>query len=486
MRYLLVVACVLLAACSRQPARQSAPKQQAAAPPSTQLLYGGDAHAWLGQLGNIQDQSYCHARLKLPLNPKPAWEHDYTGAEFSGSWPTTILNYNGTLTVCAQSPQLMLMRATSGEVIENKDVYQRESTFSGQLEAFVSIYLTPAGRLLAVDATNSFYCFDTRQLAPVWFRRTPRTEQGASALVADIGNLYCNWGSARSWNPHSISVADGKPGWVYGVGADPDDLGVTLSRSGTMLLYARPNQLRAIRVEDGKPMWSSYASGEISLAPIDEQRQLVYTVLYNESLDCRDLRTGQLRWSYSWRDLLSENERESRMQLAGLRRLTRQPLEVLSTGICVGDDGVYLSLQTGDVLHLSAEGKLLWKVRLDAPVAGMVLFDNALLAAQQYQVPDILEKGREMSQAVSQDAFNLRKPNWSNLTPSQNVRHARFTRFAALSRSNGAMLSTVDTAVTNLSNLCPAGSAVVFGGTRRGEGLRAQVNYITAYSWVEQ
>lgn len=476
---------LLLGACSR-PAQQAAPRQQAAAPPSAQLLYGGDARAWLGPLGNMQDQSYCHANLKLPLTARPAWQYEYSSAEFSGLWPSTILNYNGTLAVSAVSPQLMLMDQRTGRVIANKDVYQRDSAFTGQQEAFFSTYLSPTGRLVAVDASNNFYGFDIATLARFWFHPTPRDGQATSALVTDAEHVYGNWGDARSWNLHSLGIENGRPDWAYGIGADPGNLGLTLSRSGILLVYARPNQLRAIRASDGMPMWTVYAAAEVSIAPIDEQGQRVYALLYDESLDCRDLHTGQLLWNYSWSSLLSDSEREDRMQRSGLRDVTPMPLDVLSTAVCVGNDGAYVSLQTGDVLHLSSAGKLLWKMRLEAPVVSMVLFDNALLASQQYQIPDVLEKNQTMPQTSSQDAFNLAKPNWSNLAPSKDVRHARFTRFAALSRSNGAMLSSVDTAVTSLSNLCPAGGMVVFGGSLRGKGALDKVHYITAYSWVEQ
>jgi outer membrane protein assembly factor BamB len=481
----------LLLSCSRTPTAKPQAKQKvAAAPPSTVLRYGGDARAWVGPLGNIQDQSYCHARLKLPLAAKPQWEYAYTSAEFSGVWPTSILNYNGTLVVCAQSPQLMLMDAASGKVLQNKDLYQRNDGFSPQ-EAFYGTYLSPAGRLVAVDGTDALYCFDTQSLANVWVVRTPRMDQQPGALVigetGGVETLYSAWGPGRSWNIHSLDIASGKPGWVYGMASEPDYFGVTLSRSGILLTYTRPNVLRGLRAKDGMPIWTAYEESQIGLAPIDEQRQTVYSMLLNESLACRDLKTGALRWRYSWSDTLSEAQRESLMQRSGLRQYTRQPLEIENTGVCVGDDGIYIGLQTGEVIHLSPEGSVLWKVRLDAEAVSMVLFDNALLAIQQYQIPDVQDAhGKGPPQPDPADPFSLVKPNWGNLKPSKNVRHARFSRAVALSRSNGAILSGVDTAVTSLSNLCPAGGNIVFGGSRRGGPMQSGKHYITAYNWVEQ
>ena len=66
------------------------------------------------------------------------------------------------------------------------------------------------------------------------------------------------------------------------------------------------------------------------------------------------------------------------------------------------------------------------------------------------------------------------------------MRKAVFSRVVALSRENGAILSSVDTAVASLSNLCPAGANLVFGGVRRGQRTPAASHYITAYPWVEQ
>jgi outer membrane protein assembly factor BamB len=477
---------LMLCACTRPPeeATEAKPKAAAAAPSAT-LRYGGDTEAWVGPLGNMQDQSYCAADLKLPLAKEPVWELGYTSAEFSGAAPSPILHYAGTLAVCARSPQLMLLDAASGRIIANEDVYARREGET-PLEEFHATYFSPAGRLLAVDAVNNLYCFDTRSLARLWHRPN-QSDDGSSALVTDARRLFASWGEARNWNLHAVGIEDGAPGWGYPFTADPGDLGVTLSRSGILLGYAYPSQLRAVRSSDGRPLWTVHERSRVAFAPLDEQRQQIYAVLSDESLVCRDLASGTLRWRYSWAGVLSAAEREELMVRSRLRKVTRRPLEVHCSALAVADDGLYASLQTGHVFHLSPAGQRQWAVKLDAPVVSMVVFDNALLAVQEYQIPDVQEQNKKgkFEQARPPDQFNLTPPAWPNLVPEKGVRKAMFSRVVALSRENGAILSSVDTEVASLSNLCPAGTNLVFGGVRRGQRFEAAAHYITAYNWVE-
>jgi hypothetical protein len=176
------------------------------------------------------------------------------------------------------------------------------------------------------------------------------------------------------------------------------------------------------------------------------------------------------------------------MVRSGLRALTRRRLEVQANALCVTGSGVFASLQTGEVFHLGPDGKRRWQVRLDAQAVSLLAFDNALLAVQQYQIPDVQDPNSdgELGQASPPDQFNLSRPGWPNLEAAGSVRKAVFSRTVALSLTDGAILSSVDTEVASLSNLCPAGTRIVFGGVRRGERVQAAAHYITAYDWVEQ
>ncbi|MDQ3024239.1 MAG: PQQ-like beta-propeller repeat protein, partial [bacterium] len=476
--------CILLG-CAKQPAPTAAKAKQTIPPPSGKLLFGGDARAWVGSLGNMQDQNYCRARLKLPLNPNPAWQYEYTSAEFSGAAPTAILHFDGKLMVSALSPQLMQLDAASGKVLVNRDFYERDSR-SNQTESFSHMYLSPTGRLVANDNTNRFYCFALDGLERLWTIRTQGgMENEASPIVSDTERIYTTWGYPATWNVHGVDIETGAEEWMYPHAAEFVG-GVTLSRSGVMLCFARPNELRALSAADGMPIWTVAAGAHVQLAPIDEARQTVHLLLEDETLECRRLHDGALLWSYDWSNVLPRELRGPLAEKTGLAKIGYRNIELRDTGYCIGPDGSYLSALNGHVLHFSPEGKLLWTAKLGTVMGTIVLFDNALLATQFFAHP-ITSDPRES------DAFNQVVPEWKQVTPADTTKHASgvipdrqaWCRISALDLRSGAMLSSMEPTTLANSNICPAGSKVIFGGFANGGSRRRTPKYISAYEWLE-
>ena len=172
------------------------------------------------------------------------------------------------------------------QVSENKDVYERGGEGNSPKLQRTFSHRPDGGRRRCGQHALLLRPAHGR----TWHLPT-RSDDGAAGCYR-CENVYAAWGDARNWNLHAVGVASGEAGWGYPFTADPDNLGVTLSRSGILLGYAYPSQLRAVQAKDGRPLWTVHARAQVALAPIDEQRQQVYAVLNDESLAAVTMATG--------------------------------------------------------------------------------------------------------------------------------------------------------------------------------------------------
>jgi outer membrane protein assembly factor BamB len=494
MRVAWLLPTLMLVACAKlQPPNVAKTGKVSIAPPSSQLHYGGNSEAWIGPLGDMQDSAHCHAHLRLPLTEAAAWQYEYTSAEFSNMPPSTVLHYSGSVVVAAQSPQLLVLNAADGNVLANSDVYEHGNI--SQQEAFMSLYLSPAGRVLACDESTRFYCFDLPELQRLWLLDSRESHfydnsDGpgfGSPLVTDSKNLYTMWGMPNTWMVHAVDIESGKRGWTYPLAARADlPIGVTLSRDGTLLTYALPYQLRAVRAVDGKPLWTAYCSSRVYLAPIDEEHQTVHVLLEDESVECRSLKDGSRLWRYGWSSLLSADQRHRLVEQSGLEPygLNRDNLRIGFTGYCIGEGCSYLALDSDHIVKLDNQGKVVWQVKLDAAINGLTLFDNALLAQQSYKYP-------QAGHPQTIDAFNLGSITWKKPHPPVPVarnkipRSQLWGRVVALNPQDGKILSAVEPDTLVESNICPAGGKIVFGGASNGSNRGTAKFSVVAYDWLE-
>jgi outer membrane protein assembly factor BamB len=473
-------------------------------------LYGGDTRAWLTDRGGNNDGGYCAAKLKLPLATEPSWEFAYSAAEFSNNPATTILHYAGRIYLTADSPQLVALDAQTGKVLLNKDVYAHKDSDAN--EELNRIYAHPQGLLLGQDNLGRFYAWDLldEALPQLWLG--PELDSVAG-FVLDGELMLTSWDDQL----YGLDVLSGEPRWQFPSASQSG--GVVLSQSGIEIWWSSEGRLYALQATDGVLLWSITTADLIDRVIIDEPQQLTYVTYGNESVECRRLNDGAVRWQYSWASIVNEAERKWRYEQLlerlkvsadslGLAGVTNQLDE-----IALSPDGVLLSLSNGSVVALDKAGKIRWLYHGQASVTRMVVFENAALIEALYAPPGYLFWDRA--------AYCLVEPDWPllkhtrmlqaeaqggpveeparpqgtpglipNSTPPGPPHREVFPRFAALDLRTGQELSSFEPELFPVSALVPARGNVVFteapvswavvGESGRGRKLR-----VLAYPWIE-
>jgi outer membrane protein assembly factor BamB len=474
-------------------------------------LYGNDTRAWLTNRGGNGDAGFCAARLKLPLATEPVWEYAYTSAEFSSHWVSSIVHYDGTLYLAADSTQLVGIAASNGSVEFNSDVYaHKDADLNEELKR---LYAHPQGLLLGQDNLGRFYAWDL--LAPglprLWLGQEILMDAG---FVTDADLMLTSWGDQL----YCIDTFTGSMSWQVPSVSQPG--GVVLSQSGIGLWWSSEGRLQALDARDGKPRWSIITTDLIERAVIDDQRELAYVVYGGEYIECRRLGDGEILWSYSWKGLYSAEERQQFYEEV-IRRQAIDPSRMVWKGannriieLALVNDSVLLGLSSGHVLALDQDGGELWKYQGQAPISDLLAFENAVLIGALYVRPEA--NPSEIS------AFSLNEPDWPQLKiirleqaqqaakladteeeegpalqppPDPNapetpgVKEA-FYRFAALDLTTGLELSAFEPDRGPGSTLTPANTVVVFAEAPRGQryagtNMRDKKQRVLAYSWIE-
>ena len=447
---------------------------------SRPALEGGDARAWLTPRGNAGDSGYCAAQLKLPLAQTPAWSYKYSAAQFSEFAPASIVHYNGLLLIGAECPQVLGLDVKSGQKIFQRDVYAHQNL---KQEKLVNLFIHPQGLLTAGDDRGRVYCWDIEQLAaaspaqrpvpPLWLS-AERVMLYAGCVA--FGDSLVTYGSG---NVTTLAIADGKQQWQY-----PDLLplslvdGIVESQDGVIVRWSLAGDVVALNGADGALLWKLSLVSRPFRVVTDDARARVYIPTSDESLQCRDLHSGVLKWSYSWRDLVSDADRQRLAREHGLERVVVWPADIM-----VGPNGVWLALASGDVLSMAADGKPVWHVRLPTPLFGGLAFANGLLLGEVYLGEDMLRHPRF---GPLMGPFNPAPPDWAivrNASASE-LKSGMFFRFAVLDLRDGHQLDSFEVGAEPdiLPSPTPAGEMIVFG-YRDAPGTGRSV--ILSYNWLQ-
>jgi outer membrane protein assembly factor BamB len=434
-------------------------------------LFGGDQRAWLTNCGDNADDCYCAASLSLPLAPKPAWVHEYSYAEFSDFEPQQLVHYDGLLMVSARSTQLMGLSASDGALVFNKDVY-RHLERDVRNEALWGLLLHPAGYLICQDDLGRHYCWDITGPSPVEQWVAAPASQHVGAVVALGGRVLVGWNRRL----RGLDMASGEQAWSQPTLVWPQ--GTVLSRSGVVVWWSPIGRAGAMRAEDGTVLWQLNLNAAIIRMTADDWRERVYCVRYDEVVECRDLRNGELIWEHSWADLLSAAERERLGRESGFTELARgQPLVIPSNSPMVAPEGLYLPLANGQVVALDPDGHRRWVVRGKYALRSGLGFANGLLLGEYYLAPGMLLREPDLI------PFQV-APDWQrfNEASEEEQRTREFVRYIVRDPANGEILSSCELERPATVGPIPAWDKIAFGQDRLREGERAR---IVAYPWVE-
>ncbi|MBN2080856.1 PQQ-binding-like beta-propeller repeat protein [bacterium] len=430
------------------------------------LLTGGDNLSWPTSAGTAADANYCRARLRLPLATEPAWTFEYSAAEFSNQDTFSILHRDGLLILSAYSPQLLGLDVTTGAVRFNQSLYDY-SAGERQTEYFDMIYLTPHGLLVGHDGPGRIYCWSLDNDSPRRLWLSEETGEG-NALLAINDCVWTYWdGFIRC-----LSAADGAQELSYP--ALIQTTNVVATQSGTTVTWTTSGEFFALD-SNGAPLWS-YLSGisgpAFSItAVVDEATNAAYLKLPNETLECRDLTSGELRWSHTWADLMTD---EQRIALFGS---TEDALPPYAVSLAATPQGPVMSIISGQVLALDHDGNRRWVYRTNVPVLACLVFENGLLASERFLGPN----HRGFLQFLT--AFCPETIDWQRVQEADEERRlsGSFQRMVVIDPGTGTLLDAFEPELPALA-ITPAHDKLIFSERSL---LGVNQHRVLAYNWLE-
>jgi outer membrane protein assembly factor BamB len=436
-------------------------------------LYGGDPQAWLTRFGDNADSGYCHADLILPLNPHPAWETSYSSAQFSSSAPQGMIHYNGVLCINSITPQLMLLDVATGGELFNENVHYSE-LMDTQTPTVFAPFFHPAGLLLVRDESATAYCYDLTggklSKDPLWVVHNKMGGEDNTCVAQGDVAVFGGQGQTRG-----LSITDGTELWSY-PSLQPYP-GKVLSRDGVAVWFSQFGKVLALELESGILLWGLNLQEQISRLIVDDQHGCVYLTTYDERLECRDLHTGELRWEYSWRALLSEPERTQLLaRTLATYRTPLQRVQLLAESVNCIPDGLLITLVNGSAIALNMDGKPRWRKDTGQPVVMVLTFNNGALLLQEYsQVGDQRQLGKYLP-------FMFTPPDWKIYKDASDERRrtVQFDRFLVLALADGAELATCEMEKRISTGPVPAYNMVVIGQ----EGEKDVQPSVCAFPWV--
>jgi outer membrane protein assembly factor BamB len=345
------------------------------------------------------------------------------------------------------------------------------------------LFIHPQGLLTAGDDQGRAYCWDIEQLAaasPAQRPVAPLWLSGERVMLyagcVAFGDCLATYGNG---NVTTLAIADGKQQWRY-----PDLLpllggdGIVESQDGVIVRWSLAGEVVALNAADGALLWKISMDSRPFRAIVDDGRSRLYITRGNELLECRDLHSGVLQWSYSWSDLVSDADRQRLAKEHGLQRVVVWPADLM-----VGPDGIWLALLSGDVLSITADGKPLWHVRLSTPLIGGLGFANGLLLGEVYLGEDML---RHPLYGPLMSPFNPAPPDWAIVrnASAAELKGGMFFRFAVLDLRDGHQLDSFEVGAQPdiLPSPTPAGEMIVFG-YRDAPGTERSV--VLSYNWLQ-
>jgi len=430
-------------------------------------LAGGDRHAWLTTAGNISDNNYCREKISFPLDTERAWEYTFTSAQFSSSAVNSLIHYDGLVVAAARSSQLVGLKADTGELVFNQDVYLHLDNH--QQEILSTIFFHPRGLLTGLDDLGRIYCWEVTAdgLQQQWITEA---DPSTRAMITQGPGLYAGWGNMM----HSLAIADGSELWSY-----PNlsgDNGVVMSDSGLLITWTQYGEFYCLDGSDGRLLWSVFTDTTgrqwATRVVIDNERSRAYLILPDERVQCRDLPTSDLLWEHSWTDLLPMEDRP-----AHFATHNADLVPLWSVECCLSPAGLTLAMLHGQAININHDGERTWTYDSDVLLLGEMAFDNAILLTEWYlglDYPQINPGWRSFSPAPP--------VGWERFDAADEGRqsYGTFQRFVWLDPANGTVIDMFEPDFP-ANAIVPAGDKIVIGESYRDV---SQVRRILAYNWL--
>jgi outer membrane protein assembly factor BamB len=422
-RVLLSAGCCLLLSCN---AATEADRTGAASHPLSILTTGerqpgNDARAWLSGSGGASDTNFCAARLKLPLDPDPAWGWEYTDGSFSPFSVSSITHYKGRLYVTAYSQQLACLDALTGAeyykpylkpIVQDKDESPLGNRRSGSNDRimFGGQFLHPAGKLLLLTGLGGQkLLFDISADSPMCIWQAADQGQSAGFLLAD--DAIC----AGNEEQMEALEFDGTRRWEQLTQGVP--VANALSASGVLCSRNEGRNIWANRLTDGALLWSLTDASDITGMNIDDGHDCIYVTYFDERVDALSLQDGSLLWSYDFSWLLDAQRRSEMLQSAnsrlGLNEQNGFSQAVMDeVSMVVQPEGVVLAISFGMLVSLDAAGQPRWIREGLMPISSALGFDNGILL-EHYWYP--LELASQYLAGLHTGLPLKDQPNWERV-----------------------------------------------------------------------
>jgi len=435
-------------------------------------LYGGSPRAWPTPAGSASDANYCDVALKLPLNREPAWQYSYTPVRFSAAEPGQITNYDGMLVMVSNCPQLLALDADTGRLLFNRDVY--EHLDRDQLEQFYNIFFNPYGLLVAQDNAARQYCWDLQGGEPRRLWLAP-TDGRFGAFVALADRLI----SSSDGAIRALDIGSGEEQWRYSMLGER--CGIVVAASGVVVAWTSGDrrsygEFYAFDAASGELLWT-YLSAKAGWprgiwAVIDDAQECVYIGSRDETIQRRELRSGDVEWVYSWQELTSPEEREA--IFAGGQY---GPFPLYAVAPMVTPEGLVFCTISGMVIALDQAGQPRWISRSEVLLWGSISFSNAVMVVERFLPPG----NRDYLSPFK--VFCPQTIDWGNYQRADEIEQqtGMFERFAVLDSQTGEALDHFETAQPT-GSAAPAHNMFVLGETARFD---AREHRILAYDWLD-
>lgn len=532
-RLLLPAACCFLLSCNAgtEPGRVAEAARPLAELTAGERLPGNDQRAWLSSSGGASDTNYCAARLKLPLDPEPAWGWEFTDANFSPYWVSGITHYDGRVYITAYSQQLACLDAQSGKeyykpFLKPLEKLEEPPTLSGGRRSnndrimFSGQFLHPAGKMLLLTGLRGQeLLFDISAESPVCIWQAGDQSNRAAFLLAEdamcIGNAdqmeALEYDGTLRWSQLTQGTAEAN----------------ALSGSGVLCSRNIGRNLWANRLSDGKLLWSLTDAAEITGMNIDDLHDCIYVTYFDERVDALSLQDGNLLWSYDFSWLLDDAHRSDMIQVAneklGLSEKQGYRQSVMDNiSLIVQPQGPVLAISFGTVISLDASGQVRWLRRNLMPISHAIGFENAVLlehywyplelasedlATRQSALPVgdfpdwefvVLNEERLREKIAKQLELRSLEPGLQREFQKQMYEQMReeeplqilYGKYVALDPADGSDLGGVELPQWVSRTLCPAGDKIVVDDSGYQFGYFMDFSpggnrQVHAYNWLE-
>jgi hypothetical protein len=403
--------------------------------------------------------------------------------------PNAIVHFDGRLAVTANSTLVMGIDADSGDVEFNLPLYKSYDR-DVVTEEFTSLFYTPSAFLIGRDDIGRHYCWDMLDRTPRELWISPEARPGGG-YVASADAVYTSFYD----DVRRLELQSGETHWEVPTLAPRG--GIVMAADGTLIYWSRQSsKVLVVDAEDGRERWQYAGPDMVDRIIIDDVNARFYMFLESEIVQCRDLGTCEIKWEYSWQDVMSAEDRQSIIDSSGW-----QGFYLIISAASALPDGLVFGLTSGQVFCLDPAGELVWRYDSEATIRDLLAFENSVLVSEYYTTARTTPWGPLLA------VMSFNEPGWTELASiaaepdaagdqefaerASSRRKVGFGRTVVLDIADGAQLDLFEPELFPYTEMVPAGDKVVYGEVLRsyaflGRPEQSEARRILAFPWIRQ